>query len=121
MNQYNPDPNKVITVDQCAFVTTENVRDRVKIDLYCKTLGEVIIYEGKKEITTSKDVYQLRMYWDALVFDGIVPNKGILLASSHPESVEKIVSIINTMCDANGNNYNFETKTWNQEGIIIRK
>lgn len=121
MNQYNPDPNKVINIEQYAFVSTGNVKDKVRIDLYCKTSYGVTIYEGKKDVTTSKDVYQLRMYWDGLVYDGIVPTKGILVASNHPESVKSLVSIVNTMCDANGNNYNFETRTWEQEGIIIQK
>jgi len=121
MNQYNPDPNKVINVEQYAFVSTGNVKDKVRIDLYCKTSYGVTIYEGKKDVTTSKDVYQLRMYWDGLVYDGIVPTKGILVASNHPESVKSLVSIVNTMCDANGNNYNFEIRTWEQEGIIIKK
>lgn len=121
MNQYNPDPNKVIKVEQYAFTNTGNAKDRVRIDLYCKTSYGVTIYEGKKDVTTSKDVYQLRMYWDGLIYDGITPNKGILLAASHPDSVKNLVSIVNTMCDANGNNYSFETKTWEQEGIILQK
>lgn len=121
MNQYNPDPNKVIKTEQYAFTSTGNPKDKVRIDLYCKTSYGVTIYEGKKELTTSKDVYQLRMYWDGLVYDGIKPDKGILIASEHTDSVKSLVSIVNTMHDANGNNYNFTLKTWKDEGIIIQK
>lgn len=31
------------------------------------------------------------------------------------------ISIVNTMCDTNGNKYNFETKTWEDVGIVIQK
>ena len=71
MNIYDPDPNKVINVEKYVFTSTGNVKDKVRIDLYCKTSNGVTIYEGKKEITTSKDVYQLRMYWDGLIYDGL--------------------------------------------------
>lgn len=121
MNQYNPDPNKVINVEQYVFTSTGNVKDKVRIDLYCKTSYGITIYEGKKDVTTSKDVYQLRMYWDGLIYDGITPTKGILLATTHPDSVKGLISIVNNMCDANGNKYNFEARTWQQEGIVIQK
>ena len=120
MNQFNPDPNKVIEVEHYVF-NTGNPKDRVRIDLYSKTQYGVEIYEGKKDVTTSKDVYQLRMYWDGLVYDGIVPTKGILVATSHPDSVRNLVAIVNTMRDANDNNYNFEVKTWEDVGITIQK
>ncbi len=117
MNLYDPDPNKVIIVEQYAFTSTGNVKDKVRIDLYSKTARGIDIYEGKKETTSSKDVYQLRMYWDGLVFDGINPTKGFLVASSHPDSVKKLVDIVNTMRDANGNPYNFAVITWEQLGL----
>ena len=59
------------------------------------------------------------MYWDGLVYDGIKPDKGILVASEHPNSVINLLQIVNTMCDTNGNNYNFEAKTWQDLGIDI--
>ncbi len=121
MYQYDSDPNKIVKTEQDVFVSTGNSKDRVRVDLYYKNSYGVTIYEGKKDTTTSKDVYQLRMYWDGLVYDGITPSKGILLAATHPDSVKELVSIVNEMYDAQGNKYNFETKTWQQEGIIIQK
>lgn len=53
--------------------------------------------------------------------DGITPSKGILLAATHPDSVKELILIVNEMYDAQGNKYNFETKTWQQEGIVIQK
>ena len=114
---HNPDPNKKITTEEHVFMLTNNIRDRVKIDLYEKTLGKINIYEGKKDTTTSKDVYQLRMYWDGLVYDGIKPDNGFLVAKEHPESVKNLIQIVNTMKDANDNNYHFATKTWSDYGL----
>lgn len=62
MNQYDSDPNKVVRTEQDVFISTGNSKDRVRIDLYYKNSYGVTIYEGKKDVTTSKDVYQLRMY-----------------------------------------------------------
>ena len=117
--QYNPDPNKVIETEMHVFTSTGNTKDRVRIDLYEKTQYGVSIYEGKKDSTTSKDVYQLRMYWDGLVFDGITPDRGILVASEHPESVRGLIQIVNTMRDASGNNYHLETATWADCGLDL--
>lgn len=118
MERFNPDPNKVIDMEKYVFTRTGNRKDRVRVDLYAKTMNEISIYEGKKDKTTSKDVYQLRMYWDGLVYDGIKPDKGILLAVEHPESVKNLISIVNTMCDANGNSYNLTTMTWAEAGLV---
>lgn len=103
MLKYNPDPNKAIETEMHVFTSTGNAKDRVRIDLYEKTQYGVTIYEGKRDSTTSKDVYQLRMYWDGLVFDGITPTQGILVAVQHPDSVKGLVQIVNTMRDASGN------------------
>lgn len=117
--QFNPDPNKVVDTEMRVFITTGNQKDRVRLDLYEKTSYGITVYEGKRESTTSKDVYQLRMYWDGLVFDGIKPDKGILVAESHPESVKELLQIVNAMKDANGNNYKLEASTWQDLGLDL--
>ena len=117
--KFNPDPNKVIDTEMYVFTRTGNRKDKVRVDLYEKTMGKVTIYEGKRETTTSKDVYQLRMYWDGLVYDEIKPDFGVLVASEHPESVKNLISIVNTMSDAAGNNYNFSLKTWRDLGLDV--
>lgn len=93
------------------------LNEKIRIDLYEAVNGQVTIYEGKKDKTKVLDVYQLLMYWDGLVYDGNPPTKGILISAEHPDSVKKIVNIINSMKDANGNNYNIEMKTWKDENI----
>ena len=55
------DNNKVISTEVRAFTSTGEIRDRVRIDLYEYAHGELTIYEGKKGVSSSKDVYQLRM------------------------------------------------------------
>ena len=115
--QFNPDPNKVIKTEMTVFNSTGNASDKVRIDLYEVTMGQIYVYEGKKEVTTSKDVYQLRMYWDGLICDGISPYQGILVAKYHPNSVLQMLDIVNNMYDYRGNKYNFVARTWSDLGI----
>lgn len=119
LSKYNPDPNKVIETEMHVFTQTGNSKDRVRLDLYQKDSYGITVYEGKKENTTSKDVYQLRMYWDGLVYDGITPTSGILVAKEHPDSVKSLIAVVNTMTDTNGNNYHLETKTWEELGLDV--
>lgn len=113
---YLPSP-KVVDIEKTVF-NTDNPADKVRVDLYVKSENVITIYEGKLNATTSKDVYQLRMYWDGLLYDGIRPNKGILVAKEHPASVAKIISYVNTMIDAGGQHYCFEMKTWSELNIL---
>lgn len=104
----------IIELEQYAY---KNLGEKIRIDLYLNQNGKVTIYEGKKDKTTPKDVYQLMMYWDGLIYDGINPKNGILLASEHPNSVKEIIKLVNTRVDDNGDYYNFSLKTWKEEGI----
>ncbi len=107
-----------VRTDQGVFT---NVWEKQRIDLYVCFKDEVKIYEGKKDKTTFKDVYQLRMYWDGCIIDGITPNEAIIISAHHPDSVKKLIPIINEMIDAAGNNYNFKIKTWKDEGVKYPK
>ena len=108
-----PDP-KVVATEKKVF---SSINARISIDLYVSYGSDVIIYEGKKDITTVKDVYQLKMYWDGLTIDGIIPIKGILISTVHPQPVLDLVTYVNMMKDINGNNYNFSCKKWRDESI----
>lgn len=108
-----PDP-KTVTTEQNVY---KNIKEKVPVDLYVHYQKNVIIYEGKKDQTTIQDVYQLKMYWDGCALDGIQPTQGILIASTHPDSVIQLVALVNQLMDFNGKNYAFEIKTWNDEGI----
>lgn len=112
-NKQLPDP-KIVSRQQKVY---RNIKENVRIDLYVKTNDNVVIYEGKKDKTTIKDVYQLKMYWDGCILDGIEPTKAILISSHHPNSVIDLVKYVNQMFDLKGNNYKFETKIWRDESV----
>lgn len=114
IKQQQLDDPKTITREQKVF---KAIHEKVRIDLYIKNQDNVIIYEGKKDKTTPKDVYQLKMYWDGCIADGITPTIGRLISRSHPESVGLLVEYVNQMKDIQGNNYNFQVKTWREDSV----
>jgi hypothetical protein len=105
-----------IETEQPVYSTIDG---KVRVDLYVfeSDRDYLTIYEGKRKETEPQDAYQLLMYWDGCVHDGLKPNLGILIASEHPESVKKIISILNERTDSNNNPYNFKLKTWHDERI----
>lgn len=110
-----------VTTEKYVFTRLGNLKDKQRIDMYSVINGETTVYEGKIDSTTSKDVYQLRMYWDGLVYDGVNPDIAKLIAKNHPDSVKTLISIVNDMKDQKGNNYNFELATWKDVGIDTEK
>jgi hypothetical protein len=106
--------NSVIKREMNVFKT---IKDKIPMDLYVQVGSDIIIYEAKKDKTSVQDVYQLEMYWDGLLLDGVQPSKGILISATHPDSVRELISISNQKLDVNGKKYNFELKTWKEEGI----
>lgn len=112
-NKLLPEP-KTITTEQKVF---QKINERISVDLYEKTASGLTLYEGKRDFTSVQDLYQLKMYWDGSVIDNLKPETGILIGSSHPQSVKDLIVYINEMKDSNGNNYNFKLKVWNDEGI----
>ena len=89
----------------------------VEVDLYVFDGRDVVLYEAKKGEADLQDLYQLLMYWDGAVYDGRRPTEGILIASSHSAGVGQILPLINAVQDRSGNNYNFSTRTWRDEGV----
>lgn len=85
----------------------------VKIDLlHSFPSGEQHVYEVKARELTPQDIYQLVMYWDGRVKDGLPPKLGRLVGVSKPStSVKEMINYWNTRKDANGNPYRFELKT----------
>lgn len=108
-----PDP-KTVTREQNVY---KGIKAQVPIDLYVHYQNNVIIYEGKKDETSIKDVYQLKMYWDGCVLDALQPTKGILIAARHPQSVLDLIQLVNGMKDLSEKNYAIEAKTWKEEGV----
>jgi hypothetical protein len=106
--------NSVIKREMSVFKT---IKDKIPMDLYVQVGSDIVIYEAKKDKTGVQDVYQLEMYWDGLLLDGVQPSKGVLISSTHPDSVRELIAISNQKLDVNGKKYNFELKTWKEEGI----
>lgn len=107
----------VVETEHFVFNKTGSNNDRERIDLFVNVENKITIYEGKKDKTTAKDVYQLRMYWDGLVYDGIHPAKAIIIAKSHSSGVRTLIEVINEMKDQSGRQYNFIAETWEDEGL----
>jgi len=114
-NTHMPDPK---TVKRQQHVFTK-LKEKIRIDLYISYANKVIIYEGKRQKTEPQDVYQLLMYWDGCVYDGVQPTDAFLIANEHPESVRVLIEEINTRMDQSGNKYNFKTKMWEDERLLI--
>jgi len=112
-----PDP-KTVSREQKVY---KGIKEKIPVDLYIHSHNEVVLYEGKKDFTGVKDVYQLKMYWDGAVLDGIQPTQGILISANHPDSVKLLIDYVNQMKDLNGKNYNFTTKTWIDESVTYPK
>ncbi len=113
-NLHVPDPK---TVEREQKLFTSLGETKIRADLYLAYGKQLHLYEGKKDSTTVKDVYQLRMYWDGAIQDGLIPTRGILIASEHPKSVLEVLALTNTLRDAAGDLYVFQAKTWRDEGI----
>lgn len=89
----------------------------VSADLYVFDGRDVVLYEAKKDTADIQNVYQLLMYWDGAVEDGITPAEGILIASDFSPGVEPILSMLNSSKDRRGNTYKFSIKSWREEEI----
>lgn len=87
--------------------------------LTCRNDQTVTVYEAKAKSTKARDLYQLRMYWDGCVTDGIPPDEGILIASRHPEEVQTLLDFLNSLEGPDGWLYKFRLSTWKEEGISI--
>lgn len=113
------DKTAVISNEVNAFTTID---EKIRIDMYESTsINGLVIYEGKKDKTSPQDVYQLMMYWDGLVYDGIKVDKGILISSEHPNSVKELIKLKNETYDQNHNKYKFELRTWKEYDVEYPK
>lgn len=110
----------IINLGQPVFQSLGNGGNGVYADMYEKDKNGVVIYEGKRWKSQPIAAYQLRMYWDGLVKDGIKNiQKGILVAAGHSPNVINIINYLNQLEDSNGNHYNFELKCWSDYGIDV--
>ena len=85
--------------------------------LTCRNGQTITVYEAKVKNTKARDLYQLRLYWDGCVADGVPPDEGVLIAAHHPQEVQTLLAFLNTLEGPDGRPYNFHLSTWKQEGI----
>ncbi len=96
-----------------------------QIDLFHKKQsGEITIYEAKIGRGAPIDVYQLKMYWDGLLNEGVQPDIGILLVESFDSNLERMINDINNqlspMAPRNTTDvkpYNLQLKTHHDLGL----
>lgn len=108
------DPTKRLEQE---FKVFTKVGSPVSADLYVYDGHDVVIYEAKKDKADVQNVYQLLMYWDGAVSDGLAPTEGIIIASAFSPGVDPILKEINGLKDHNGNPYRFSKRTWKEEGV----
>lgn len=90
----------------------------VKMDLFVSHRDQTEAYESKKGPSKALDLYQLRMYWDGCAVDGRPLSRGILVARSHPQEVQNLVSALNSgYRDPTGQPYHLSLRTWAEVGI----
>lgn len=82
------------------------------------TGGPIDIFEAKKGKAAPLDLYQVVMYWDALVSIGRQPTCGHLVSSGRSAGVVTLLAFLNTRFDANGQLYNLVLEDWAAHGIV---
>lgn len=91
--------------------------ENIKVDMYMAYNDKTVIFKGKKGSSSALDLYQLKLYWDVCIIDGIIPTQAILLAVEHNSTIKDLVAMNNSLKDALGNPYKFTLKKWLDEGI----
>jgi len=99
------------------FLVYDSINAGVEVDVYLYDGTDVVLYEAKKDTADMQSLYQLLMYWNGAVEDGIEPTEGLLIATEISEGVEDVMGNLNDMTDVEGNNYNFDFVTWRSEGV----
>lgn len=99
------------------FAVYSHIEATVMADLYVFDGHDVSLYEAKKDNADAQDFYQLLMYWDGAVSDGLRPARAILLASTFSPAVDILIGDFNQRVDAEGLPYHFEKRTWKDEGV----
>lgn len=98
-------------------VASHLLKIKARIDLLTSSEKGISIYEAKLRHTKARDVYQLRMYWDLCVAEGLSMTEGVLVSCKHPKEVAEMVEFVNELTDPAGKHYNFRLSTWREEGI----
>lgn len=88
-----------------------------RIDVLHESDTKCVVYEVKVRKAAPLNLYQLRMYWDGLVMNGVQPTDGVLIAANYSGNLQKMVDALNLMpppCFPDGSAskpYNFSLST----------
>ena len=92
---------------------------KIKSDLFVSSTEGITLYEAKAGGSKAEDLYQLRMYHDGCVADGMEVREAVLIAQRHPDTVRALLAELNSQKDKNGRPYHFVLSTWDEEGIVL--
>lgn len=92
---------------------------QITADLFVSETGGVTLYEAKASGSKAENLYQLRMYYDGCVADGMEVREAVLIAHHHPKTVKALLAELNRQKDPMGRPYRFALSTWDQEGIVL--
>ena len=101
--------------------TLNSINDKDNVNFRNSRLfynNNLTIYEGKKDKTSVQDVFQLMMYWNGCIIDGVgAPNIAYLIAKHHPPGVIDMIEKVNTRFkDMDNKPYKIEHRYWKDEG-----
>lgn len=113
-----PAKDKKVEEDYPVFA---RIGSPVFVDLYVYDGKTITLYEAKKDVADVKSLYQLLMYWDGAVSDGLKPTRGILVSSKFSPGVDEVMDILNARKDENGNNYKLSKQTWEEADVPLIK
>ena len=66
-----------------------------RIDVLDEGAGKRVIYELKATKGEPLHLYQLKMYWDGLVLDGIQPTEAVLIVPKYTSDLARMTELIN--------------------------
>lgn len=89
----------------------------VPVDIYMVRNNKAYLYECKAHRTGSQHCYQLCMYWDGGVVDGLPVEEITLVAESHPFKVNALARVQNQLTGPDGRLRKIRLSTWAEEGI----
>lgn len=81
------------------------------------TGGPLEIFEVKKGKAAPIDLYQLVMYWDALISSGKQPKYGHLVSDGRTTGVNTLLKFLRERTDANGRKYDLQVEDWTTHAI----
>ena len=92
---------------------------KIKSDLFVSSTEGITLYEAKAGGSKAEDLYQLRMYHDGCIADGMEVREAVLIAQRHPDTVRVLLAELNSQKDKKGRPYRFSLTTWDEEGIVL--